>query len=196
MPTIDRNERARLMVMAEAYDRRTKTPGSHGGRLKRTGLAVFRALLFTFANAATGRCDPGYEALARAAGVARSTAAAALRRLEAAGLIARTRRQAGPVRLTNAYAFPTAGADGAAGATGRGSGGRGGGGGGGAGARRSAWSESRPETTNTTMKPNSARIGPRSGVSPPPWRSSGMRPERVKALLDALAARERRLGLA
>ena len=106
MPSIDRNERARLLFQAEALDRRTHQPGQHGGCLKRTGLAVFRALLFHFANAVTGRCDPGYDALARAAGVARSTVAVALGRLEAAGLLARIRRQLGTVRWSNAYVFP------------------------------------------------------------------------------------------
>ena len=68
---LDRNERARLLFQAEALDRRTHLPGQHGGCLKRTGLAVLRALLFSFANVVTGRCDPSYDTLARAAGVAR-----------------------------------------------------------------------------------------------------------------------------
>jgi hypothetical protein len=67
MPTIDRNERARLMFNAEALDRRTHRPGQHGGVLKRTGLAVLKALLFGFHNLATGRCDPSLEGLARMA---------------------------------------------------------------------------------------------------------------------------------
>ena len=105
MPRIDRNARARLMVHAEGLDRRTRLPGQHGGCLKRTGLAVLRALLFHFANVITGRCDPAYDALAKAAGVARSTVAVALRRLEAAGLLERVRRQVGLRRFTNAYVF-------------------------------------------------------------------------------------------
>ena len=105
MPSIDRNARARLMAHAEALDRRTRRPGQHGGVLKRTGLAVLKALLFGFANVITARCDPGYDALAKAAGVARSTVAVALRRLEAAGLLERVRRQIGLRRFTNAYVF-------------------------------------------------------------------------------------------
>jgi DNA-binding transcriptional ArsR family regulator len=103
---IDRNARARLLFHAEALDRRTHLPGQHGGCLKRTGLAVLRALLFHFANVITGRCDPCYDTLARAAGVARSTVAVALRRLEAAGLLTRIRRQVGLIRHSNAYVFP------------------------------------------------------------------------------------------
>ncbi len=106
MPRLDRNARARLMVHAEALDRRTHLPGQHGGVLKRTGLAVLKALLFGFANVATGRCDPSFDTLARAAGVARSTVAVALGRLETAGLLERIRRQVGLVRHSNAYVFP------------------------------------------------------------------------------------------
>jgi DNA-binding transcriptional ArsR family regulator len=105
MPCLDRNARARLMVHAEALDRRTRLPGQHGGVLKRTGLAVLRALLFHFANVLTGRCDPGYDTLARAAGVTRSTVAIALRRLEGAGILERVRRQVGMIRYSNAYRF-------------------------------------------------------------------------------------------
>ncbi len=131
---LDRNARARLLFQAEALDRRTHQPGRHGGVLKRTGLAVLKALLFGFHNVVTGRCDPGYDALARAAGVARSTLATALGRLEAAGLIVRTRRQAGAVRFTNAYAFKVS---------------------------ETAWSESRPQTTTKPVEhPKTAKTGP------------------------------------
>ncbi len=106
MPRIDRNARARLVVHAEALDRRTRLPGQHGGVLRRTGLAVLRALLFGFCNTATGRCDPSFDTLARASGCARSTVAAALHRLEAAGLVERIRRQVGMTRFSNAYRFP------------------------------------------------------------------------------------------
>ena len=103
---MDRNARARLIYFAEALDRRTHQPGQHGGCLKRTGLAVLKALLFGFANVATGRCDPSFDTLARAAGVARSTVTVALGRLEAAGLLERVRRQVGLIRHSNAYVFP------------------------------------------------------------------------------------------
>ena len=137
MPSVDRNERARLLFQAEALDRRTHRPGQHGGCLKRTGLAVLKALLFGFHNIATGRCDPGFEALARLAGVARSTVAVALARLEAAGLIVRTRRQSGAVRFTNAYAFSL---------------------------KETAWSGSRSQTTTKPLEqPKTAKTGPCPG---------------------------------
>ena len=110
MPVIDRNARARAMFHAEALDRRTRRPRQHGGMLKRTGLAVLKALLFQFANIATGRCDPSFGRIAEVAGVARSTVAKALKRLEAAGLLTRRGRHLrgpwGSRRISNAYAFP------------------------------------------------------------------------------------------
>jgi DNA-binding transcriptional ArsR family regulator len=133
---MDRNARARLIYLAEALDRRTCRPGQHGGVLKRTGLAVLKALVFGFHNVATGRCDPGYDALARLAGVARSTVAVALARLEEAELIVRTRRQSGMIRWTNAYAFK---------------------------ASETAWSESRPQTTTRPIEqPKIAKTKPAS----------------------------------
>ena len=108
MPRLDRNARARLLFHAEALDRRTRLPGQHCGVLKRTGLAVLKALLFGFASVASGRCDPSFETLARASGCARSTVAVALGRLEAAGLLERVRRQVGMTRFSNAYRFPAA----------------------------------------------------------------------------------------
>lgn len=89
---MDRNAVARLLFAAEAYDRATHLARAHGGALKRTGLAVLRAMANRFHNRSTGRCDPSLLAIARAAGVARSTAALALARLRAAGFLDWTRR--------------------------------------------------------------------------------------------------------
>jgi hypothetical protein len=112
---IDRNARARLIYFAEALDRRTHEPGQHGGVLKRTGLAVLKALVFGFLGPG-GRCDPSLGSLARRAGCARSTVTEALKRLEAAGLVRRIARwqtvaaNGGLVvlQLSNAYLFPLA----------------------------------------------------------------------------------------
>ena len=164
---LDRNERARLIYFAECLDRRTHQPGWHGGDLKRTGLAVLKALVFSFLGPG-GRCDPSLETLARMAGMARSTCAAALRRLEAAGLVRRLARWRAVgangglvvVRLSNAYLFPTAGE-----------------------AQKPPETGSRPQTTTKPLEqPKTAKTGPAG--------------ERVRALLGALERRERRLGLA
>jgi DNA-binding MarR family transcriptional regulator len=108
---LDRNQRARLIFLAERLDANTRKPRQHGGCLKRTGLQVLRVLLFHFHNVANGRCDPSLDTLAAAAGMARSTVVEALKRLEAAGILERIRRarwirQAGRkrcVQWSNAY---------------------------------------------------------------------------------------------
>jgi DNA-binding MarR family transcriptional regulator len=89
---LTREQRARLIFLAERMDANTREPGKHGGCLKRTGLQVLRILLFHFHNVASGRCDPSLDTIAKAAGMARSTVAEALNRLEAAGIIERIRR--------------------------------------------------------------------------------------------------------
>lgn len=110
---LDRNDRARLLHLAEAMDRQTRKKGQHGGFLKRTGLAVLKALLCRYVNLSSGLCDPSAEAIAQAAGVSRATVFVALERLEAAGFLRRfqrlaTTRKAGiwhTRQTSNAYAF-------------------------------------------------------------------------------------------
>ena len=164
---LDRNARARLIYFAEALDRRTRQPGRHGGVLKRTGLAVLKALVFGFLGQC-GRCDPSLDTLARMAGCARSTVAEALKRLEATGLVRRLARwrtvaaNGGLVvlQLSNAYLFPMADA-----------------------AQKVPETGSRSQsTTHLFEQLKSAKTGPTG--------------DRVRALLGALQRRERRLGLA
>jgi DNA-binding MarR family transcriptional regulator len=89
---LDRNQRAAILFLAEALDRRTHQPGKHGGIIGRSGLAVLRALVTRFLDFKTGRLDPSIASIARAANVARSTAQDAIDRLEIAGILERTRR--------------------------------------------------------------------------------------------------------
>src|SRR3954464_3653273 len=89
---LTREQRERLIFLAERMDANTHEPGKHGGCLKRTGLQVLRILLFHFHNVHNGRCDPSLDTIAKAAGMARSTVAKALNRLEEAGIIERIRR--------------------------------------------------------------------------------------------------------
>jgi DNA-binding MarR family transcriptional regulator len=110
---LTRDDRARILFLAEALDRRTRRPGQHGGVLKHSGIAVLKALLCRYANLETGRCDPSADAIAIAANVSRSTVFEALKRLEAAGLVDRfqrlkTFRRNGILhteQTTNAYTF-------------------------------------------------------------------------------------------
>ena len=82
---IDRNARARIMVYAEAYSRRHRQPGQHGGPLTHAILRVLQALLYGF-DGPQG-CFPSYETIAARARVARSTVAEAIKALEAAGVL-------------------------------------------------------------------------------------------------------------
>ncbi len=109
---MSRVERARRFANAERFDRATKQPGRHGGTIGRTGLLVYRTLLFGFFNLKTGQLDPSYDAIAKRAGLCRKAVWAALRRLKGLGLINWTRRcsdgqdGAGRFKLrqeTNAY---------------------------------------------------------------------------------------------
>lgn len=88
---LDRNARARLIHFAETYERNTKAPGQRMGALGLTGLAVLKALIFTFMGRGGLTC-PSYTALQRATGLCRQTIARALDRLERAGIIKRIQR--------------------------------------------------------------------------------------------------------
>lgn len=111
---MDREAKVRLMTLARALSRRTEK-GKHYGPITAKALAVLEALLWRFHNTRTGLCFPSYERIAEAAGVARSTVAAALKALEAAGLLSWVnrivrRREHGPagwrwrvLRTSNGY---------------------------------------------------------------------------------------------
>src|SRR3954453_20706491 len=60
---LTREQRARLIFLAEQMDANTREPRKHGGCLKRTGLQVLRILLFHFHNVASGRCDPSLDTI-------------------------------------------------------------------------------------------------------------------------------------
>ena len=89
---IDRNGRVRVIIQAEALERRTKGKGCKSGVLKQSGLTVLRCLLFTFCAVPSGRCCPSYEAIREATGYCKSTISGALMRLETSGLLRVTRR--------------------------------------------------------------------------------------------------------
>lgn len=89
---LDRNGRARLLFLAERYERRTKEKGRENGALGNVGLEVLRALLFRFADRHSGLCFPSYLTLQALTGRCRGAIAAAIKRLEKAGIIKVTRR--------------------------------------------------------------------------------------------------------
>lgn len=117
----DRNDKARIAHHARTMLRATER-GRHYGRLTAKHLAVLMALLWRFHDSRTGRCFPSHEAIAAAAGCARSTVQLAIRALEGAGILTWVRRWSrarvdardaagAPVRAvmvvrdSNAYAF-------------------------------------------------------------------------------------------
>jgi hypothetical protein len=83
---IDRNGKARIMVLARALMRATEA-GKHYGDITAKAYAVLQALVWTFHNAATGACFPSYERIMEAAGCCRRTVYEAIHMLEKAGLL-------------------------------------------------------------------------------------------------------------
>jgi hypothetical protein len=82
---MSRHDKVNLMRKAQRLrHERSTEPGKH---VTRADVDVFRALLWDFHNAVTGLCFPSYEAIAEAAGCARSTVYESIKRLEAAGLL-------------------------------------------------------------------------------------------------------------
>jgi hypothetical protein len=103
-----------LWHRARDFERQTRQANRQDGALGRNGLAVLHALIFDFLNHVTGRLDPSYEALARAACISMRSVARGLQRLKAAGVLGWLRRcsegrdELGRFRLeqdTNAYAI-------------------------------------------------------------------------------------------
>jgi hypothetical protein len=88
---LDRNQRARLIQIAERIERASKAKGKRSGFLGLTGLQVLRALMFGCLGK-DGRLDPSYAHLQRLTGFARATIAKALHALEALGLLRIVRR--------------------------------------------------------------------------------------------------------
>lgn len=102
----------RLFHRARDFDRQTDRPGRHGGAVGPAALQVLHTLIFDFLNYASGRLDPSYAAIAKAANVCERTVANALKRLKELGILNWVRRcaerwQDGRFTLaqeTNAYA--------------------------------------------------------------------------------------------
>lgn len=107
---MDRNDRARLMWRAEAYERKTKGRALPSGALGYTGISLLRVIAFRYWSAPKRAAWPSYDELQRVTGYCRQTIARALRRLEAAGFLLVQRRagwrQGRIVRETNLYRLP------------------------------------------------------------------------------------------
>jgi hypothetical protein len=89
---LDRNQRARLLALAEGIERRTKAPGKQSGILGQTGLAVLRSLVLHFQCRTTGLCFPSIKKIRAVTGFCKQTVVKALRALETIGILRVTRR--------------------------------------------------------------------------------------------------------
>ena len=88
---LDRNAKARLLVAVELLERKSKLKGKRNGAVSLVGLSVLRCLLLRF-HGPSGLCCPSIETLKEATGFCRATIINSLRRLEAVGILATTRR--------------------------------------------------------------------------------------------------------
>ena len=84
---LDREGKVRVQHLARCLSRHTAAGEAYGSKITAKVLDVLECLLWRFHNAKSGLCYPSYEALAEAAGCARSTVAAAIVALEKAGVI-------------------------------------------------------------------------------------------------------------
>ena len=89
---LDRNQRVKIVVHAEALERATKPTGTPSGVLGQTGLRVLRCLLYDFHSIPTGLCDPSYKAIQRKTGFCNTTISRALQRLQDSRIITVIRR--------------------------------------------------------------------------------------------------------
>lgn len=88
---LDRNQKAKILHLAESLERVTKRKGRRNGVLGSIGLQVLRVLLLRW-HGPSGLCCPSYTTIQRETGLCRQSIAAALRRLRATGLLHSTAR--------------------------------------------------------------------------------------------------------
>jgi hypothetical protein len=89
---LDRNERAKILFLSEALERRTKAAGRRNGLLGYVGLQVLRCLMLTFLNGRNGLCCPSYAGIMAKTGLCKASVANGLARLERAGIVRIVRR--------------------------------------------------------------------------------------------------------
>ena len=98
-----------MLYTIAAMERAAKRHGCLNGALGRPCVEIMRALLYKFADRATGRCFPSIDAIAEATNYCRRTVIYALQRLEDIGALDITRRlvrtPAGARQGSNIYRF-------------------------------------------------------------------------------------------
>lgn len=88
---LDRNQKAKILHLAERLERATKRKGRRNGVLGLPALTVLRVLLLRY-HGPSGLCCPSYSTLQKATGLCRQTIASALARLRVSGLLRVTHR--------------------------------------------------------------------------------------------------------
>jgi hypothetical protein len=83
---LDREAKVRITRLAEALSRRTEK-GKHYGVLTGKFVRVLRAMLWLIHDGRSGQCNPAYETIADKAGCCRNTVCAAIKALEACGIL-------------------------------------------------------------------------------------------------------------
>lgn len=122
---LDRNQRARLLFVAESFERQTKFKGRRNGALGYVGLELLRFLVLRYSHGKSGLCCPSIATLQKTSGRCRGAIVAALARLEASGILRIVRRIerrrivrlspitgelesfVGTVQTSNLYSFPS-----------------------------------------------------------------------------------------
>jgi hypothetical protein len=89
---LPKKKAVKLWHRARDFERKTRQPGMQDGAIGRNGLAVLHALIFDFLDYATGRLDPGYEAIARKACLSVRSVARGLCNLKMTGVLNWLRR--------------------------------------------------------------------------------------------------------
>ena len=87
----DRNERAKLVRLLEAFNRQTRGPRNQGA-LKASGVEIAKEMLFEHYNMKTGQLDPCHKTIAKTTGWSVRTVARALKALRLAGILSWFRR--------------------------------------------------------------------------------------------------------
>lgn len=94
---LSKRDAVKIFHHARRFERQTRRGYSEGciirmGKLGLSGLSVLHALLFDFLNYRSGRLDPSYESIAKAASVSVRTVHRAINRLKACGILNWVRR--------------------------------------------------------------------------------------------------------
>ena len=115
-PAMTKEAAKRYYWQLEDFEGRTRLPGRQDGAISRNGLAVARAFLWHFLNWRTGRLDPSYDEIAKAAKISPRSVARGLQALRGAGVLEWVRRcvettdEAGRfalAQISNLYGFRT-----------------------------------------------------------------------------------------